>query len=97
MGAPGIRAIIAQAPFPAMQAAYVDKPLTEGEVSDLTAYLQHVNAEHKKQTPKDYGMRLFAGGVVGSAALFGFCGLVWRGRKRGSVNQDIYDRQLKSD
>ena len=97
MSAPGIQAIISQAPFPAMQAAYVDKPLTAAEVSDLAAYLQHVNTEHMNQTPRDYGMRLFAGGVVGSAALFGFCGLVWRGRKRGSVNQDIYDRQLKSD
>jgi mono/diheme cytochrome c family protein len=97
MGAPGIRAIVAQAPFPAMQAAYADKPLTEAEVFDLTAYLQHADAEHMNQTPRNYGMRLFAGGVVGSAALFGFCGLVWRGRKRGSVNQDIYDRQLKSE
>lgn len=97
MSAQGVRAIIGQAPFPAMQAAYADKPLTESEVSDLTAYLQHANAEHANQTPKDYGMRLFAGGVVGSVALFGFCGLVWRGRKRGSVNQDIYDRQVKSD
>jgi len=97
MGAPGLRAIIGQAPFPAMQAAYADKPLTEGEISDLTAYLQHADAEHMNQTPKNYGTRLFAGGVVGSVVLFGFCGLVWRGRKKGSVNQDIYDRQLKSE
>ena len=97
MSAAGVRAIIGQAPFPAMQIAYVDKPLTEGEISDLSAYLQHANAEYVNHTPRDYGMRLFASGVVGSAALFGLCGFVWRGRKRGSVNQDIYDRQTKSE
>jgi mono/diheme cytochrome c family protein len=97
MSAAGVKAIIAQAPFPAMQTAYADKPLTENEVADLTTYLQAANTELPKQTPRDYGMRLLLGGVVGSTALFGVCGLVWRGRKRGSVNQDIYDRQLKSE
>jgi mono/diheme cytochrome c family protein len=97
MSAAGIRAIVGQAPFPAMQVAYAGKPLTESEITDLVAYLRHANAEPSTQTPKNYGVRLFVSGVVGSAALFGFCGLVWRGRKRGSVYQDIYDRQLKSE
>jgi len=96
MGVPGLKAIIGSAPYPVMQAAYEDKALTEEEVAGLVTFLQYADAEEYNQLPRDYGMGLFLTGIVGAAILFILFGIVWRGRKTGSVNQAIYDRQIKS-
>ncbi|HIG44676.1 MAG: cytochrome c [bacterium] len=96
MGTSGMRAILGQAPFPVMQAAYQDKPLTEEEISSLVAFLQYADSEEYNQLPRDYGIGLFLTGTTGAALLFAFFGIFWRGRKSGSVNQAIYDRQIKS-
>ena len=96
MGKAGVAAVIGQAPFPVMQAAYEDQELTEEEVSALVAFLQDADEQQFYQQPRDYGLGLFTSGVVGTLVIFGFCGLVWRGRKSESVNQRIYDRQTKS-
>jgi mono/diheme cytochrome c family protein len=96
MGGAGVTAILGRAPFPVMQAAYEDRSLTESEVTSLVAFLEYADSEQYNQLPRDYGLGLFASGVVGAGVLFGFFGFVWRGRKIGSVNQAIYDRQIKS-
>ncbi len=96
MGGAGVTAILGQAPFPVMQAAYEDRSLTEGEVTALVAFLEYADSEQYNQLPRDYGIGLFASGAVGAGILFFFFGFVWRGRKRGSVNQAIYDRQIRS-
>jgi mono/diheme cytochrome c family protein len=96
MGGAGVTAILGRAPFPVMQAAYVEHALTEYEVTALVAFLEFADSEQYNQLPRDYGLGLFASGVVGAGILFGLFGFVWRGRKIGSVNQAIYDRQIKS-
>jgi mono/diheme cytochrome c family protein len=96
MGGAGVTAILGRAPFPVMQAAYEGRSLTENEVSALVAFLEYADSEQYNQLPRDYGLGLFASGVVGAGVLFGLFGFVWRGRKIGSVNQAIYDRQIKS-
>jgi len=96
MGGAGVTAILGRAPFPVMQAAYEDHALTEQEVVALVAFLEYADSEQYNQLPRDYGLGLFASGVVGAGLLFGLFGFVWRGRKTGSVNQAIYDRQIKS-
>ncbi len=96
MGGAGVTAILGRAPFPVMQAAYEDRSLTEQEVTALVAFLEYADSEQYNQLPRDYGLGLFASGIVGAGVLFGLFGLVWRGRKIGSVNQSIYDRQIKS-
>ena len=96
MGKAGVQSILGQSPFPVMQAAYVDKELTDTEVRQLVAFLEYADSEQYNQLPRDYGLGLFASGVVGAGVLFGLFGFVWRGRKSGSVNQAIYDRQIKS-
>jgi mono/diheme cytochrome c family protein len=96
MGGAGVTAILGQAPFPVMQAAYEDRSLTDGEVAALVAFLEYADSEQYNQLPRDYGIGLFASGAVGAGILFFFFGFVWRGRKRGSVNQAIYDRQIRS-
>ncbi len=96
MGSAGVKAILGRAPFPVMQAAYKDKALTIDEVQSLVAFLEFADSEEYNQLPRDYGIGLFFSGTVGAGILFVIFGIVWRGRKIGSVNQTIYDRQIKS-
>jgi len=95
-GPAGVRAILGSPPFPVMQRAYQDKPLTDDEVAALVGFLQRVDAEQSLYQPRDYGIGLLLAGVVGTVLLLGLYSLIWRGRLRGSVNQSIYDRQIKS-
>ena len=96
MGGEGVRAIIGQAPFPIMQAAYQDKPLAPDEVRALVAFLEFTDQKGYNKFPRDYGIGLFFSGTIGAGILFVLFGLIWRNRKVGSVNQAIYDRQTKS-
>ena len=96
LGGSGVRAILGSPPFPVMQRAYADKPLTDGEVAGLVGFLQRADEEHALHQPRDYGIKLFGAGVVGVMVLLGLYSLLWRRRLRGSVNQAIYDRQISS-
>jgi cytochrome c2 len=96
LGGPGVRAILGSPPFPVMQQAYVDRSLTETEVTGLVAFLQHTDAEQGLHQPRDYGIRLLGAGLGGALVLLGLYTMAWGGRKRGSVNQEIFDRQVKS-
>ncbi len=96
MGKAGVQSILGRAPFPVMQAAYANKELTELEVRQLVAFLEYADSEEYNHLPRDYGLGLFASGVVGAGFLFGLFAFIWRGRKTGSVNQAIYDRQIKT-
>ncbi len=96
LGGPGVRAVIGSPPFPVMQRAYQGRPLTDDEVVALVAFLERADAEQAFHQPRDYGIKLFTAGVVGAAILLGLYTLVWSGRLKGSVNQSIYDRQIKS-
>ena len=97
MGEGGVRAILGQPPFAVMGQAYRDRSLTEDEVHALVAFLQDADAQQSFQQPRDYGVRLAGTGAVGTVLLFGFYALFFRRRKRASVNQAIYDRQVKSE
>lgn len=96
LGGPGVRAIIGSPPFPVMQRAYLNKALTDEEVAALVGFLQQADAEQALHQPRDYGIQLFVAGVVGTVILLGLYSLIWRRRMTGSVNQAIYDRQIKS-
>jgi mono/diheme cytochrome c family protein len=96
LGGPGVRAILGSPPFPVMQRAYQDKALMDEEVVALMGFLDRTSAEQSTHQPSDYGFKLLMVGILGSALLFGLFSLTWRGRIRGSVNQEIFDRQIKS-
>jgi len=93
---PGLRAIITSPPYPVMQLAYRNKALTEEEVTALVGFLRRADAEQAQHQPRGYGLMLFLAGLLGTGFLFGLFSLAWRGRLTGSVNQAIYDRQVKS-
>ena len=96
LGGPGVRAVVGSPPFPVRQRAYLDRPLTEAEVGALVAFLQQADAEQLLHQPRDYGMGLFTAGVTGAVLLLGLYSLAWRGRRKGSVNEGIYARQVRS-
>ena len=97
MGKQGVSAILGSAPFPVMQAAYEGKALSENEIRALVGFLQHVDKEHARQMPKEWGWRMFSAGAGGVVVLLGIFSLAGRRRKDRCVNQDIYDRQVKSE
>ncbi len=92
----GVQAILAYPPFPAMQQAYKDKPLTEEEIAHLSVFWRVVDENKETQQDKDYGLQLFASGFGGAFVLLMLFGRLWTRRKKGSVNQKIYERQIKS-
>jgi len=96
VGAQGIRAILSNAPFPVMNAAFENKPISDEEIHALIGFLKLVDKENTMQQPREYGWVMFGAGSGGVIILFGFYSLLGFRRKRGSVNQDIYDRQVKS-
>ncbi len=96
LGGPGVRAILGSPPFPVMQRAYQDTPLTDEEVAALVGFLQRADQEQALHQPRDYGIKLFGAGVIGVILLLGIYSFLWRGRLKGSVNQAIYDRQISS-
>lgn len=100
MGAEGITAMIprdgSESPFPVMQAAYQGREITENEIHALVAFLQNADKQNAFQKPSSYEWRIFIAGCAGVVVMLIFFGLVGHGRKKRSVNSDIYDRQLKS-
>jgi mono/diheme cytochrome c family protein len=96
MGEPGVRAILGSAPFPVMQHAYLNKPLTDEEIFSIVAFLEQADRDHMFQQPRDYGVKLAGTGIVGLIVLLVVFSLLWRKRKTKPVNKDIFDRQIKS-
>jgi len=96
LGGGGVRAILGSPPFPVMQKAYDGRPLLPAETNALVGFLEKANEGQKDHMPRDTGIKLFGGGVGGALFLAGCYSMVWRKRKRDSVNQSIYDRQVAS-
>jgi len=92
----GVNSIISSPPFPIMKTAFKDKPLTKDERYYLLAFLKHSDFVAKSLQPENHNVRFLSTGIVGVIFLFGIFGLVWFNRKKVSVKQDIFARQLKS-
>jgi len=94
--APGVWAILRNPPFPVMQRAYADRPLTDDEITALVGFLERADAEQDLYQPRAYGVALLFAGMVGTTILLGLYTLLWRKRRRGSVHQPMFDRQARS-
>ncbi len=76
-----------------MAQSYTKHPLTESEIIDLAAYLKSVSDESIYQHPRDYSLTfLYLGQFMFFLFLTAIMILFWK-RKKGNVNQKIYDRQ----
>jgi len=96
LGEAGVKAILANPPFPAMKQAYQNRPLTETEIFDLTAFLQHADQVRDTQQAKNYRTQLLFSGLGGAVVLLLLFGGIWTRSKHSSVNRKIYERQIKS-
>ena len=96
MGAPGVWAILRNPPFPVMQRAYAERPLTDDEITALVGFLERADAEQALYQPRAYGVALLLAGIAGTALLLGLYTLLWRRRRKGTVHQPIFDRQVRS-
>ena len=96
MGAPGVSGMMASAPFPVMRRAYEGRSLTDEEIQALTAFLQRVDQEPGDPPAVAYGPMLLGAGAGGVLILMGLFTFAWRGRRRGALYKDVFDRQVKS-
>jgi mono/diheme cytochrome c family protein len=97
MGSKGLQTILANSPFPVMQAAYAGRELSEQEIAALAAFFQQVEKGHAGQMPRETAWTMFAAGIGGVLVLLAWFSLIGGRRKKRCVNQDIYDRQVKSE
>lgn len=101
LGAEGIIAMLprkdGQSPFPVMQAAFQGHDLSAEEGLALVAFLQNAHAQRATQKPNDLGSKMLIAGITGVIILLLLFSLIGQGRKRRSVNQEIYDRQIISE
>lgn len=96
-GREATRTFAQSSPFPVMSSAYSNRPVTDAETEKLLAYLRHVSeTEASTQQPSATGIHLLGGGVGGLLVILAGIALLWRRRKRGSVNEKIYRRQIQS-
>jgi len=81
-------------PSPIMIEAYEGKELTESEVKDLIDFL--VSADSKDVDPSNSSVGFVLSSIVLAGILFLLLNFLGKKRKKESINQKIYDRQLKS-
>jgi len=101
LGAEGITGMLPRkdepSPFPVMQAAFQGRELASAESVALVAFLQDVNAKVATQPANDFGPKMALAGAAGIVFLLLLFALLGKGRKRRSVNQELFERQLKTD
>lgn len=96
MNEAGVRAIVSSPPFPAMKEAYQNAVISDEEVYNLTAFLKYANEQQYGQHGRDYKQYFLFSGIICFVALLFIFSIAWRSRRKESVNQKIFDRQLKS-
>jgi cytochrome c551/c552 len=94
----GVSAIISSPPFPAMACAYENKKLDEDEIFALKAFLRDTNEKGLPALLKSsYSGKLFGIGILGTVIVLVLISFIWSKRKKGPVNKEIFDRQIKSE
>ena len=96
LGGSGVQTIISNLPFPVMQGAYINRPVLQDEAYSLVVFLKQTDSLYNSQQPLSNDNGFVLSSVLGAVVLFGLYGGMWWNRKRRSVNQDIYKRQIKS-
>ena len=82
-----------------MNAAFKNNPITEQESNQLIAYLKEISAAgaaNAGATPPLNEKQFLWAGLAGLVLFLGFLWLMWHNRKKGSVNDPIYKRQVQS-
>lgn len=95
MGSAGVSAIIANPPFPVMNMAFKNHPVTNEEVVNLTAYLKSVSDERMNQASTDFSLYFVLAGLFVFISMMLIIIVLYFDRKRWAVNHRIFERQTK--
>jgi TM2 domain-containing membrane protein YozV len=79
-----------------MKEAYQNAVISDEEVYNLTAFLKYANEQQYGQHGRDYKQYFLFSGIICFVVLLFIFSIAWRNRRKESVNQKIFDRQLKS-
>lgn len=95
LGEAGIMAMVSNAPFPAMNNAYANSPVTQAEQKSIAAFLKSVssNSPESRASGVAFMTLLGSGGFVTVLILIM---ITWRHRKKHSVKAQIFARQIRS-
>ncbi len=91
--AEGVKGILSGLPFPAMKQAFGNKPMTEDEINDLTAFLASVDTQDRTPAGRRYEAYMAWGGIGGSSVMLVLFSLFWIRRKRKAVNDQVFSRK----
>jgi len=94
LGASGIKAVLTSLPFPVKAAAFKGRPVTEGEIADLAAFLEETSKA--APAPESGPAKLVFLALLAVLCAVMLIALVWSGRKREGVKDDILSRQAKT-
>ena len=94
LGVTGIKAVLTSLPFPVKAAAFKGRPVTEGEIADLAAFLEEAG-KAGPEAGAGFGKLAFAGLSAAAFALI-LIALVWSGRKKKGVQDEIHSRQART-
>ncbi len=97
LSGPGVTAMLSNPPFPPMTESYVNAPLTPQEIADITSFLAVADVASVRAQPKDFGKTLLYSSIAGVTLVLGLFSVIWMRRRRGTVNQEIFDRQVRSE
>lgn len=95
MGKRGIKAILANPPFPLMAVSYKNHPLSASEINALTDFLAYSSEQALYQHPREYTSYFLLISAALWWLLIGIISLIWIKRKRKRVNESIYKRQIE--
>jgi len=93
MGSAGIAAILKNPPYPVMKEAYLNNPLTEEEILNLTGYLRSVSQNRFYQHPREYGKTFAIFGFIVFIGIILVTMVLYFQRKRLPVNHKVTSRQ----
>ena len=91
LGVNGIKAVLTTLPFPVKAAAFKGRAVTEAEIYDLAAFLEVAGKADPE--PGDGLKKLVFAGFLAAAGAIVLIALVWSGRKKKGVKDDILSRQ----
>ena len=84
-GEGGLTSLLKKPRFPMMKEIYAVKPLTDGEIADMTAFLKNAGSSQSSSTPNP--AILFIGSTAGALLIVLLFQVLWRGRLSGVRRQ----------
>jgi cytochrome c2 len=93
-GYAGIKGILNSPPYPSMTETYKVKSLTEPEMAYLLLFLKSTDTKNNNGPMKLFDIMIIIGSIL-SVFVAIMIIILWRNRKKQSVNASIYKRQTK--